>query len=180
MKVKDLMTVGLRLLGVYVVVTIVQTISMNYQSYTSWSTYPGVNLSALKAVLSLQVLALSVLAICLLKFPAFFASVLIGKALSAENQNIPTNQEYFLETGFCLLGIYILSWAIPDLIYNALEITLLTTDDSSSYLRENILYAVITEITTVVEVAIGLYLSLQAKGLRRLLWRFRGFKNDSL
>lgn len=178
MTLHELASVGFRLLGVYVVVVVIQTLASSFQIYTSWATYPEINLAAVRGILLLQIILLSLLALVLFKFPSTLANLLLGKCVTGDKPAPSIKESTILDAGFCLLGVYILSWAIPDLIYNGLEIYHQVA--SESYYRADVLYVVVLEIATILEIAIGAFLALRAKGLRKLLWRIRGYENNSL
>ena len=173
MNAMQIVVVGLRLLGVYVVIQVLKTLTTGFQVYSQFAAVPDVNFKLLVAAYLFQALLFAAAAFVLLKFPGLLARRLL-KGSFDEIVAKGANPSNLLDVGFCLMGVYILSWAVPDLIFNALEIY--RQSNNEHYHQDQVSYLLVSEIVTLIEIGIGAYLALQSRGLRELLWRIRGSK----
>lgn len=107
--------------------------------------------------------------ICI-KFPVSIAKYVVPTS-SVNQPTINLNSNDFSNLAITILGLYILSWAIPDVIYNALMIIKGNYFNSSN---AEIYEFVINEAATMIELSIGLYLTLSSAGVNILISRFRG------
>jgi hypothetical protein len=146
-------------LGIYAFRTVVSF------AYVRESAVPG--FGAAVAFLALTVL----LVIALWFFPRSIA----GKLLSPDNAKpeAPANPDLWLAMGCALLGLWMLTSALPSLVlvtYALLYIDA-TSDDTS--LKRSVLYYV-------VEIAIALWLIFGAKGFRKMFWwaQHAGYTKD--
>lgn len=168
----ELFAIGLRLLGIYTLLLSADTATMLFQSMPNYvSAWNGEIPTLIISLAVAEVAAILIAGILLLKFPVSIARFLMPKADEADP--ILNGSAKDIQTAiFCVVGVYILSWAIPDLINNLLfwhaesKVTGDVTNSDYKFLT----------IVTLVELVIGFYLSLQAHGLSNLVWRLRGYK----
>jgi hypothetical protein len=119
--------------------------------------------------------AVSVLALAVLLVAALwlFPGTIAGKLLSPDNAKPETSvsPDLWLAMGCALLGLWMLTSAIPTLIFDTYALLRLNPGDDGGNVPQSVVYYV-------VEVAIGLWLVFGAKGFRRLFWwaRNAGYK----
>lgn len=172
MKTIEVLAIGIRLLGIYFVVKFFQFISSAYISYHQLAyAMPDVIPPILAS--GYAICALVMLAFCALfiKFPTIIASKLLPKT-NKESAVLSGDAAQLQLAGFSLLGIYILSWAIPDLIHNSALLVVMPSYEPSYSINDRP-YDLINVGVTLIELVIGLYLVLQAKGLVKLLAKIR-------
>lgn len=109
----------------------------------------------------------------LIRYPVAVAYILLPRTGSDEpvfNGSI----DDLTTAAFTVLGIYILTWAIPDLFQHAGSLLLIKSERMANLYDENYLHStLVTGAITIVEIGIGVFLCLQAKGLGMLLRKFR-------
>lgn len=168
----ELLAVGVRLLGVYFLLQFVQFLGSSYSSYYQMaSSLPEFNPFFVAGGYAFTAMLMLAFALVFIKFPATVAGWLVPK-IDKDSSTISGSLIELQLTGFTLLGVYILSWAIPDLIHNSALLAVIPHYDES-YLISDRPYDVINIVVTAVEIVIGLFLTLQAKGLVRLINKFR-------
>jgi hypothetical protein len=103
----------------------------------------------------------------------FFPGTIARKLLSPANAKPEpsTSSDLWLAMGCALLGLWLLTSAIPTLIFNTYALLRLNPGDDRGNVPQSVVYYV-------VEVAIGLWLVFGGKGFRRLFWwaRNAGYK----
>jgi hypothetical protein len=171
MKSIELLALGLRLLGIYGLMKGVQqlALSFTYIQQVSAPIYDGSLLIVYVAYGAATALVF-LLSFLLLKFPISVAKWLMPRT-SGDGVVFNGSAEDIQIAAFIVLGIYILSWSIPDFFHNAALLWMAQEADYSAGDKTNILT---NEIVTVIEMGIGLYLCLQAHGLNALLRKLRG------
>jgi hypothetical protein len=104
-----------------------------------------------------------------------FPRIIAGKLLSRDNAKPEpsTSPELWLAMGCALLGLWLLTSALPTLIFDTYALLRLNPGDDRANVPQSVVYYV-------VEVAIGLWLVFGARGFRRLFrWaRTAGYKKD--
>lgn len=117
--------------------------------------------------------AVLVLAALLVAALWLFPGIIAGKLLSPTNAKLETSAspDLWLEMGCALLGLWLLTSALPTLIFDTYALLRLNPGDDRGNVPQSVVYYV-------VEVAIGLWLVFGAKGFRRLFWwaRNAGYK----
>lgn len=112
-----------------------------------------------------------ILSLMMIFFPVTMAKFFIPKTDSLETLGIEKTC-LIMPIGITLMGVYILTWAIPDLIDNALfawmQRSLHIQNDPAV---QNVNIAL---VVTIVEIGIGLYCALGASGISRLINKLRG------
>lgn len=168
MKSIEIMSVGLRLIGIYMgplfLGSLPRIVVMFHQVQSSTSDSSRFFLIVgVGAVLHLMTM------IVLIVYPMRIAKILVPKT-KADEVLFEGSAKDVQVALFCVCGVYTLSKALPDLIFNGLWIS------GTGWNFAGGKPYVISQITTVIEICIGLYLCLQAKGLSELLWRLRNGK----
>ncbi|WP_444907883.1 hypothetical protein ACJJIR_07640 [Microbulbifer sp. SSSA008] len=173
MKPQELLSVGLRVCGVLLIFLGLRTISSQYMSLGMLSYELDERIQVYAVVTVIEIALIFLLALIFLKFPNSVAKKLLPHE-SDNNVELSKNGKELLSIAFCLLGVYILSWAIPDLVNNGMW---LIHFSERAYMNDsNYAETVIAQITTVVEVVIGAFLCFGASGLGSLLWKLRGIQ----
>jgi len=103
----------------------------------------------------------------MIKFPGVISRMLITPS-SKDAPLIEENGQAIQIAGITIVGVYVLTWAIPDLFYNAFVMW-----EIAHYERTQNQTIIFREVVTVIEIAIGLYLSLGAKGLTNAINKLR-------
>lgn len=175
MKSIEVLALGVRLVGIISIFEILQFFAYSYRSIQQWMYQnPGESIIVWLVLYGLIGFFLIVVCFCLIKFPLSFSRWLLPKADNGEaifNGSI----DDLKIAAFTVMGVYILSWAVPDFIYNASMLFHIKNEGMMSpYNTSARNEYIIQELITVLEVGIGLYLCLQAKGLNNLLLKFRG------
>ena len=146
-------SVALRLfaiwLGIYVFRTVVSF------AFVSQNEIPGFGVAVAFVVLT------ALLAAALWFFPRSIA----GKLLSPEaaSPEAPASPDLWLAMGCTLLGLWMLTSAVPSFVLNTFALVYVDVTSGDSSLKQSVLYYLI-------EIAIGVWLVLGAKGFRRLFW----------
>jgi hypothetical protein len=119
---------------------------------------------------AVTVLALAVLLVGILWL---FPGTIAGKLLSPDNAKPETSAspDLWLAMGCALLGLWLLTSALPTLIFDTYALVHLNPGDDRGNIPQSVVYYII-------EVAIALWLVFGAKGFRRLFWwaRNAGYK----
>ncbi|HEB58019.1 MAG TPA: hypothetical protein ENJ01_02240 [Gammaproteobacteria bacterium] len=119
------------------------------------------------AVIYSAIVAIVVFLVCLVLW--FFPMTTAGKLLPAEQSNsTPVNLERITIIGFVLMGLWVLTNAISDAIYWFVFVNAAETYGGWYGLDIDARASI---IATVVEVLMGLWLVLGARGLRTAIWR---------
>ncbi|WP_066963055.1 hypothetical protein [Microbulbifer sp. Q7] len=173
MKSHELLSVGLRVCGVLLIFLGLRTISSQYMSLGMLSYNGDERIRIYALVTVIEIALIFIVALTLLKFPNLVAKKLLPRD-SDDKYELSKNGKEFLSITFCLLGVYILSWAIPDLINNGMW--LIHFSERAYTSDSNYAETVIAQITTVVEIVIGGFLCFGASGLGNVLWKLRGMQ----
>ncbi|WP_293267914.1 hypothetical protein [Neptunomonas sp.] len=171
MKDIELLGVGLRLLGIACIIFAIgktgEGISFIYQ-YSNIDL--GVNPIIYKITVWLPLIFIYAVGIFFIKFPILCAKKFLQKT-SAKTEDIDFNQSAITISGLILLGIYLLTIAIPDLAYNILY---LYQQNSLGYSdTPQISETYIHFIFTAIQFSLGLYLALGASGIYKFICRLR-------
>ncbi|WP_068544379.1 hypothetical protein [Thalassotalea crassostreae] len=112
--------VGIRLLGIFLLAFLIRDIPIAFETLSQYKKFnsSGSNGMTFYAAMSIFGVLISLL---MIKFPTFIAQMLVAKS-SAKSAELKGDIETFQTTGIIILGIYILSWAIPDLIHNIISL----------------------------------------------------------
>lgn len=169
MKVLEMLAVGLRLMGVYLVYSVFHTLLTRFSYWSAMQTQlEGQNYWIIGLII-LEALIFAAIAFLLLRFPVTVARWLLGRQAGAEPV-VQGNLNDLQTVLFCVVGVYVLSQSLP---YLAESFLWLWGDMGNS--QESLWFPrVIPVLVGLLQTALGLYLTLQAKGLSRLLSRLRG------
>lgn len=171
MKNYELLATGIRLLGLYTIILGVQTAAYQYQASVRVFLSPDAGLNSYAFFGIIEVIMIFVGASVMIKFPVSISKQLVPK-VKGDPEILSSTAKELQVSLTCILGVYILSWAIPDFIDNAIWI--LYSMDTNSFAAQTKAEYMINEVVTIVEIAIGLYLCLNSFGINRLIWRLRG------
>lgn len=169
MKVVEMLAVGLRLMGVYLVYSVFHTLLTRFSYWSAMQAqFEGQSYWMISLII-VEALIFVAIAFLLLRFPVTVARWLLGRQAGAEA--VLQGKLNDLQTVlFCVVGVYVLSQSLP---YLAESLLWLPGDGGDS--REGLWFPrVIPVLVGLLQTALGLYLTLQAKGLSRLLSRLRG------
>ena len=102
-----------------------------------------------------------------------FPATIAGKLLSQDNAKpaASASPDLWLAMGCALLGLWLLTSALPTLIFDTYALVHLNPGDDRGNIPQSVVYYVL-------EVAIALWLVFGARGFRRLFWwaRNAGYK----
>ncbi|UHQ53699.1 hypothetical protein [Microbulbifer sp. YPW16] len=170
MKPIELLAVGIRICGIMLAIIGLKSISSHH------ATFAMLNQSNFGDTTAIAYLAVTELAIIFAVSAIFmrFPMSVAGKLLPFESSHpisFSDRATDILAVAFCILGVYILSWALPDLVDNGIWLWYYTAERHQ--LGDRYASTMITLLVTLVEIAIGLFLSLRSRGFSALLWRLR-------
>ena len=163
MKLSEVAALAIRIIGILLLLKVLG-------GFTSWLTAigevsnPGLTKSQL---VSLYVIPL-LISLIFIKFPITLAKAIVPNS-SEQAPELSRDGASIQLAGFIILGVYLFANAIPDFLHNLM----LIFSFSNSQMRSELPSLYAAEFVTVIEAAIGLYLMFGAKGLVRLLDRFR-------
>ena len=173
MKSIELLSIGVRLLGIYFFIDASRTGIYQYQTFLQFQSTSQSDMAVFTYFAIIQVVLLFLASLLMLKFPVSIAKWLLPKTHDNEVAFDGSTRDIEISI-FSIVGVYILSWAIPDLFHNSIWWWYSTQSDiSDMWDRVGESEYIINLAVTVVEAAIGLYLCLRAQGLSNLLRRLR-------
>ncbi len=106
----------------------------------------------------------------MVKFPGVISSLLLTPS-SKDSPLIEENGQAIQIAGLTIVGVYILTWAVPDFFYNLLLLWQLRSYEypGDRYNGD----VLINQGVTVIEIGFGAYLALGSRGLTNFINRFR-------
>lgn len=157
----QIIALGVRLFAIFLFVLSID----NLMTLLAWlGRDEAINVSA--AIYS-AIFATIVFLVCVLLW--FFPMTIAGKLLPAEQGNaVPVGLEGIAIIGFVLLGLWVLTNAISDAVYWGVMMRVASSYGGWQGLDVGTRASI---IATGVEILIGLWLVLGARGLRRAIWR---------
>jgi hypothetical protein len=171
MKSIELLAIGIRLLGIYMIVLIVQTAFRNVGLLEFVDTVSESASSGALALLIAQLLFMAMVCLILLKFPVTVSKWLLPRTRDDEVLLTGTAQD--VQTAlFCVLGVWLVITSVPQLIENVLlwwQLTQSGAGDQYSVEHPYLIYS----IGRLIEAVIGLLLCLKSGSLSQLLYRLR-------
>ena len=171
MKLYEILGVGLRVAGILLFANTLRTIPEVLLVASQFNEYGlGDGMGKLKFSYYASQLLVLILSLSMISFPVSMAKFFIPNTDSKEVLD-NASSSLILPIGITLIGVYILTWAIPDLIDNALFAWVqhsLHIDNDPVVQNVNVALAV-----TVVEIGIGLYCALGASGISRCINKLR-------
>jgi len=174
MKSIELLSTGIRLLGIYIFLYAFKTGAYQYQIFMNLKEASDTNLSLFASIGVFQFLLLFISGVLMFKFPVSLARWCIPKTRDDEIILNGSSQDIEISL-FIIIGVYILSWAVPDFFNNAMWLWYISNTSIGYTLGDGADHEyIMNQIVTVIEIAVGLYLCLSAKGLSKLVRKFRG------
>jgi len=169
MKSIELLSIGIRLLGIYTLLLAAKTAGALFQAIPQLGMAKQNGFADIFMFIAGGEVVLLILAgVLMLKLPYSIACWLLPQ--TPDTEPVLNGSAKDIQTAiFCVLGVYILSRAMPDLVNNSLFWYATANTTNSIFQSEYFLL----NITTLVEIAIGFYLCLQAQGLSNFLWRLQ-------
>ncbi len=172
MTAKEILGLGVRLLGIWIIVHSLKALAggSSYIIAQGWidkTLYGSMLLFLPHLVLALVT---AVIGLFFVKFPYVISSKLIPST-KFDTTQIEWEEKLIERVSFVLLGVFILSWAIPDVIYNIIFFIQYKTHSPNFDVdfTEN----KINLFITVVEIGIGVFLVLGSRGLVNLIHKLR-------
>lgn len=175
MKSIEILALGIRIVGILMIVEIIQYLAYSYTSIHQWMyARPDDSITMWLVYHGVVGSALIVFCFVLLKLPLTVSRWLLPKA-KADEPIFSGSIDDLRIAAFMIIGVYILSSAIPDFVHNASMILYLSGEEMMKLYNPNeISEYIIKELDSALKIGIGLYLCLQAKGLNALLLKIRG------
>ena len=173
MKSIELLAVGIRVVGLVTLIYAIQTGFQQFQAFVQFQSNIQESLPLFVYASLAQAAVLIAAALLMLKFPVSVSKFLLPK--SEDGGPILDGSARDIEISLLtVIGVYILTWAVPDLFYNGIWWWYSEHGETSNLWdqRGPNEYA-INQIVTVIEIAIGLYLCLRANGLSNLIRKLR-------
>lgn len=137
----------------------------------------GVDLSlpdAATLIMFVSTLVGVVVAVVMWNYPEAIAKILSPKGFESAG-TINLDAKMLEVAGFTIIGVYILSWAVPDLFYNFWRLQLINENaDGYSLPSSEISETWAAILTTVLEIIIGVVLCLYPGNLQALVHKLRG------
>lgn len=173
MKSIELLSTGIRLLGIYVFLSAIRSGATQYQAVIQFQSISQNDMAAFAYVGLVQVTLMVIAALLMIKFPVSLAKWILPK--TENNEIVLDGSVKDIEVSlFAVIGVYILSWAIPDFFHNSIWWWYSSHSQISGMWGQGGKDEyIINQIVTVLEIAIGIYLCLRAQGLSTLLRKFR-------
>lgn len=171
MKDIEFLGAGLRIAGILCIIFAIgkagDAINTLHQ-FTSINT--GIDEQIFKLVVLTPIFIITICGFVLIRFPITLAKMLLPKS-STDTASIDFSENALSISGFTLLGAYLLTVAIPDFAYNALFLyhQYSLGLDQNVEITQTFIYMVFTTI----QLGLGLYLLVGAKGLYKTIRRIR-------
>ncbi len=166
----ELISCAVRILGIYLLLKALISIPQTYSTLHQLS-YLEFSIQYVWIVSFSMVFLYAFFAFFFIKFPESIAKKILPQTKS---NPIPINIEghVLVQGALTILGVYILSWAIPDFIYNGLSLLVLTSYQKVDELSRS--EALLKEAVTIIEITVGAYLAFGARGIYRILLELKG------
>lgn len=163
MKLTEVAAIGIRILGILLFIKMISSsvswfVARDVAGEIPFSTATILSGFALPIIISLIAI----------KYPVTIAGYLVPRS-SQPSAELETDGKAIQLAAFVVLGVYLVTNAIPKFIYNAMMIIFYVEYD----VRFDSTVYYISELTTAIEIATGLYLMLGANGIYLLIRRLR-------
>lgn len=169
MKLIDITALGIRLVGIMMLINCVSEVTSAIMQTSTRINYDG----STGYIVGIWIACIFIILVSalLIKFPNAVAKMVVPSA-SHDSPEITCDAKPITIAGFTIIGVFILSGSIPDLVHNFLELYKANkfTPNDSGFKFEIWLF----QISTVFEIGVGLYLVLGSSGLYRAIQRLRG------
>ena len=169
MKINELVSVAVRIFGLLWLIYIIRETPYWYQAITL--SHSDQKDEIIYYLIVGSHITQALIALFMIKFPGV-VSLCISTKSDGDKRLIEENGEAIQLAGFTILGAYVLTFAIPDLLHNCL--ILFSTNQNTSY---GSLYdpvnIKISIAVTVLEIIVALFLFLGSQGIIKALRKFR-------
>jgi hypothetical protein len=168
MRLLEITAIGIRLFGILLFLKLLNDV-------TGWLTVygpgyaSGDNVEINSLVILLYCIPI-VLSLVFIKFPVSIAKLIVP-VTSSSSPELESDGKTIQYAGLTLLGVYVLTYAIPNLVYYVISIFIIV--NSRADLGESQYSYVINLISTLVELGIGVYLILGVNGLVKFISKLR-------
>ncbi len=170
MKTIEILSVGLRLVGIYGILKGIQNIAMAYSSLPMYQAqFPNDN--SYYFIAGGFVVAYFTVALILIIFPVRVARILAPKSDDAPLESSLQGSDFHVGA-LSVLGVYIVAYSLPMVFQNgvlAWQAFAMPEYHNDTAGRERLIYTV----SRAIELSVGLYLCLQSKGLVNLIYKIR-------
>lgn len=171
MKMIEVLAVAIRILGILLLIRMLESLPYWLQALAIISPdrpipESDINITYIQYAMFAT---LALVAFLMLKFPTLLARLLVGN-LRSDSPLLEEKGQAIQIAGIALIGIYILTWAIPDLFHNAL---IFWAINNHLEVSGNSWETKINIAITLIEISIGFYCALGAKGISRIISKLR-------
>ncbi|WP_111641200.1 hypothetical protein [Marinimicrobium alkaliphilum] len=172
MKTVEFLALGLRLVGIYAFLKGIQNIALVFSQAPIYHAQ-NVDFTAYYLVSGILVALYFAVALLLVIRPVWLAQLLMPKVPVQEDATPDSSYSALQTAALTVLGVYIVSYSLPQVVHNLALFWQATTmvEYYSQIQRHNHGFHLLARC---IELGIGIYLCLQAKGLVNLLQRLRG------
>jgi len=171
MKTVDILSVGLRVIGIYGLLKGIQNVAMVSASSAVYRTqFPDDN--SYYFVAGGFIIAYFIASFVLILFPVKIARILMSAETGLSSEAALKSRE-FQAVALSILGVYVVAYSLPMVLQNsafAWQAFTMPEYYSDTAGREHVIYA----LARALELIIGLYLCLQSEGLVNLMYKLRG------
>ena len=174
MKTIELLGIGIRLLGIYVLILSFPYIDQSLSIMLAPEITSDYEISLMDKLIPGSMLAIYiVVGLFFLKFPVTIARLVFPRS-NADYPSIDIGNLNIERTGFVLIGMYLLVSSLPNVIYNILmhQRFVEISGGLSSPLESDFF---VNGVATIVEMVIGFVLLLSASSLVKLIDKARRF-----
>ena len=175
MKSIEILALGIRVVGIMFILQVLGFIGHGYALMETISHFgEDAGMAPWLVFYVVSWLVLSIICFVLIKYPLPVARRMLPRVDNDEPVFNGSIDDLAI-AAFMVLGVYILTWAVPDFFHNLGIILRIYNEVTANLYNKGSLYdAVLRQAITVMEIGIGVYLCLQARGLNNLLRRLRG------
>lgn len=172
MKTLELLALGLRLVGIYAFLKGIQNIALVSSQAPVYHTQ-DVDFTAYYWVSGALLTLYFAVALLLVVRPVWLARLLMPKVPERDDMTPDFSFGDMQMAALTVLGVYIVSYSLPQVVHNSALLWQATTmvEYYTEIQRRSHSFHLLARC---IELGIGLYLCLQAKGLVNLLQRLRG------
>ena len=173
MKSIEILSLAIRLLGIYFLIEGVRYVFAWYGAYLQFENYSQDKTFLLFVSSYMMSTALFVVSgAAFVKFPVAVSKLLLPRS-SAESPVFSGNIDDIKIAAFIVIGVYMLSWGIPKLMLETAKLFLIHSmsrqyDDFAWYQK------IADFMVAIIDVVIGVVLAVRAKGVLKLVNQLRG------
>lgn len=170
----ELLVIGIRLVGIYAAFKGLQFIAIAYSSVQQTLSFaPEMDAASITGIYIAIVLLYFAFVVFLLVKPLSVAKILLPKT-DANEPLMQASISALEVAAFTILGVYIITLALPQVLGDGSRLWQLT--EAQNLYDHSTKNTYITNLCiSVFQLLIGIYLCLQASGLRKLIYKIREF-----